>query len=244
MKVLQRAVYDPMYPDSDGKPMADNDVQWEWIVLLKQNMLRLFAKQDDVAISADMLIYPDENDPNDSIAPDVFVAFGRPRKERFSYTLAQEDNIFPQVIFEVLSRSNRRSERMTKRNYYEEHQVEEYFEIDPLKHQLKIYTWSAGQLMEIDDPFEYTSSRLGIRFVRTADGKLAVLGPDVKLFLSYQELLKEGEEFLERAEKAEDRIEEASHRAEEAIRLARIAEAAKEKFAAKLRELGLDPDAL
>ena len=237
MKVLQRAVYDPMYPDSDGKPMADNDVQWEWIVLLKQNMLRLFAKQDDVAISADMLIYTVEGDPTVSIAPDVFVAFGRPRMERFSYIVFREDNIFPQVVFEVLSRSNRRAEREAKREFYEHHQVEEYFEIDPLKHQLKIYTWNSGQLLEIDDPFEYASPRLGIRFVRADDGKLAVLGPDDKLFLSYQELLKESEESLERAEEAEDRIEEASLRAEEA-------EDRAEKLAAKLRELGLEPDTL
>ncbi len=258
MKVLQRAVYDPMYPDSDGKPLADNDVQWEWIVLIKQNLLRLFDKQEDVAISADMLIYTVEGDPSESIAPDVFMAFGRPRMERFSYIVFREANIFPQVIFEVLSRGNRRAERAYKLEFYEKQRVEEYFEIDPLRHELKIYTWQSTRLVEVEDPFEYTSTRLGIRFVRDDIGKLAVLGPDEKLFLNYNQLMAEGTEYLHRAEEAEERAEEAEvqiaaerkkaqaerTKAETQRIKAEAERIAKEKLAAKLRELGLDPDAI
>ncbi len=31
------------YPDSDGKPMADNTEQYEWIVKIKENLEILFA---------------------------------------------------------------------------------------------------------------------------------------------------------------------------------------------------------
>lgn len=45
------------YPDSDGKPMADNTLQYEWIVYLVENLKRLFAEQ--VAfVAGDLLWYP------------------------------------------------------------------------------------------------------------------------------------------------------------------------------------------
>ena len=38
------------YPDSDGQPMADNTEQFQWIVLLKENLECLFAKNVDVFV--------------------------------------------------------------------------------------------------------------------------------------------------------------------------------------------------
>ena len=34
---------DVLYPDSDGKPMADNTEQYKWIVIIKENLEILFA---------------------------------------------------------------------------------------------------------------------------------------------------------------------------------------------------------
>ncbi len=34
------------YPDSDGKPMADNTEQYEWIVKIKENLEILFANSN------------------------------------------------------------------------------------------------------------------------------------------------------------------------------------------------------
>jgi hypothetical protein len=36
---LNRAV---IYPDSDGQPMADNTLQFRWIVLIKENLECVF----------------------------------------------------------------------------------------------------------------------------------------------------------------------------------------------------------
>lgn len=32
-----------VYPDSDGQPMADNTLQFEWIVTIKENLERVFT---------------------------------------------------------------------------------------------------------------------------------------------------------------------------------------------------------
>ena len=44
------------YPDSDGKPMADNTLQFEWIVTIKGNLDLLFANDPNVFVAGDNLI--------------------------------------------------------------------------------------------------------------------------------------------------------------------------------------------
>jgi Uma2 family endonuclease len=74
-----------VYPDSDGKPMADNTRQFRWITTIKSNLDWLFANNDDVFVAGDLLWYPVEGDNKTRQAPDVMVAFGRPKGERGSY---------------------------------------------------------------------------------------------------------------------------------------------------------------
>ena len=73
------------YPSSDGKPMAENTLQWEWIVLTKSGLDTLFADRPDVFVASDLLWYPVEGQPKICIAPDVMVVFGRPKGYRGSY---------------------------------------------------------------------------------------------------------------------------------------------------------------
>ena len=36
---------DVVYPESDGKPMADNTLQWDWIVMIVEELRQQFAGQ-------------------------------------------------------------------------------------------------------------------------------------------------------------------------------------------------------
>ena len=71
-----------VYPDSDGKPMADNTRQFRWITTIKSNLDWLFANNADVFVAGDLLWYPVEGDNKTRQAPDVMVAFGRPKGKR------------------------------------------------------------------------------------------------------------------------------------------------------------------
>src|SRR5271169_1160875 len=95
-----------VYPESDGKSMADNTKQARWIVILFDNLLALLADVADVFIAADILWYPVEGEPEIKIAPDVLIAFGRPRGDRGSYKQWEEGGVAPQVVFEILSPGN------------------------------------------------------------------------------------------------------------------------------------------
>lgn len=48
-----------LYPESDGKPMADNTLQYHWIVRLVTNLKHLFQGKT-VFVAGDLLWYPEQ----------------------------------------------------------------------------------------------------------------------------------------------------------------------------------------
>ena len=133
IQTLTRAIDFPtFYPDSDGKPMADNTLQYRWIVLLVSNLKHLFRGQT-VFVAGDLLWYPQPvtQHPALSQAPDAMVVFGRPKGDRRSYKQWEEDNVAPQVVFEILSESNTASEMLKKQRFYRQYGVLEMFFYDP-----------------------------------------------------------------------------------------------------------------
>ena len=136
-----------VYPDSDGEPMADNTLQFRWIVTIQGGIDALFAQNPKFFVAGDLLWYPVKGKPTTRQAPDVLVAFGRPKGYRGSYRQWEEDDIPPQVVFEVLSPENRLGERARKAMFYEVHGVEEYYLFDPDHNQLDGFL-RQGKLLE------------------------------------------------------------------------------------------------
>ena len=154
-----------LYPESDGKPMADNSKQFRYIVTIEGNLEILFADDPNVFIIGDMLWYPVEGHPEIRQAPDVMVAFGRPKGDRGSYLQWREANIPPQVVFEILSTGNRKREMDEKFQFYERYGVEEYYLYDPDRGRLRGWLRNAaGRLVPIQQMQGWESPRLGIRF--------------------------------------------------------------------------------
>ena len=48
------------YPDDDGQPMAENTLQFKWIVLIKEGLETLFHHDPNVFVAGDLLWYPVE----------------------------------------------------------------------------------------------------------------------------------------------------------------------------------------
>jgi hypothetical protein len=65
-----------IYPDSDGQPMADNPLQFRWIVTIKEGTERAYRHRADIFVAGDMLWYPVEGHPEICQAPDVLIALG------------------------------------------------------------------------------------------------------------------------------------------------------------------------
>jgi Uma2 family endonuclease len=88
-------------------------------------------------VAGDILWYPVEGEPGISLNPDALVSLGRPKRHRGSYRQWEEDNIPPQIVFEVLSPSNTAPEMRRKLGLYEKYGVQEYYEYDPDRVALK-----------------------------------------------------------------------------------------------------------
>ena len=107
------------YPDSDGQPMADNTRQYEYMVTIKGGLDVVFAANPDVFVAGDHLRYPVEGHPEIRSAPDVYVAFGRPKGHRGSYKQWMEGGVAPQVVFEVLSPKSSVADMVKKCAFYD-----------------------------------------------------------------------------------------------------------------------------
>jgi Uma2 family endonuclease len=225
-----------IYPDSDGQPMADNTKQFRWIVVIKENLEILFAAVADVFIAGDLLWYPIEGDNKTRQAPDVMVAFGRPKGDRGSYKQWEEDNIAPQVVFEILSPGNRLKEMTKKLHFYERYGVEEYYIYDPDRIDLVGLERSGDKLEVIEEMNGWVSPRLGIRFELKPD-TLEIFSPSGQRFLTPVELDQLREQERQRADQERQRADEA---------LAQL-EQEQQRYQALLEQLrsrGIDPEKL
>ena len=224
------AYYDPSdpYPESDGQPMAENTEQYDWLVKIKENLEILFADREDVFIAGDLLWYPvADRKITGPMAPDVLVAFGRPKGRRGTYRQWEEGGIAPQVVFEVLSPSNSQIEMHNKRRFYDRYGVEEYYLYDPASHHLEIYRRQGEHLRQVTHLNGWISPRLGIRLVLSPK-TLEIYHPNGQPFLSSVELARLKDTAQARAE------QEAARAEQEAARAERLAE--------RLRALGIDPE--
>jgi Uma2 family endonuclease len=212
MTTVRQINEDLLYPSGDGKPMAENTEQYKWIVIIKENLEILFA---DVFIAGDLLWYPVRSKVINPTAPDIMVVFGRPKGKRKSYRQWQEENVPPQVVFEILSPSNNDDEMERKLEFYQIYGVQEYYVYDPESRGIEAWIKTEDKLQQIQPVNGWKSPRLGIQF-DTTQGDLVIYRPDGERFLTSLEMRQQYENERQRAE----------------------------KLAAYLRSQGVDPDNL
>ena len=197
-----------IYPDSDGKPMADNTKQFELIVEIKKGLDLLYINEPNVFIAGDLFWYPIQGQPKIVTAPDVMAVFGRPKGDRGSYKQWEEENIAPPVIIEILSPSNDRIEMSKKLLFFDRHQVEEYYLYDPETNFLDIWIRTSEGLEPIAQSDNWTSPRLEVRF-DTSTGRLQLYKPDGTKFYSYIEVNQLLEQERDRANQVTQKLAEA-----------------------------------
>jgi Uma2 family endonuclease len=239
-----------IYPESDGQPMADNTQQFRWIVTIKENLEILFASVADVFVAGDLLWYPVEGNNKIRQAPDVMVVFGRPKGDRGSYQQWEENNIAPQVVFEIISPGNRAKQMAEKLLFYQRYGVEEYYLYDPKKQELTGLQRVENWLEPIEQMNAWVSPRLEIRFELTENG-LEIYRPDGQKFLTPVELDQLRQQEYQRAENERQRAENERQRAENERQRAERAELEleqqrqrAERLAEILRSQGINPDEL
>ncbi len=215
--VPERIEDELFYPYTDGEPMAESDFQYEFLVYVRDALDAHFSRDPNIYVSGNMFIYYEEGNRNKKVAPDIFVIFGVPKYKRYSYKAWEEGKI-PDVVIEIVSRSNWKKDKENV-NLYRRLGVKEYFQYDPtggiLDPVLQGHwldedgTYQEMELEILPNGIQKLDSFLLNLELRLESGRLRLYDPKQKMYLfNYaEERLERLEERLERLE-AEARAEE------------------------------------
>jgi Uma2 family endonuclease len=124
------------YPETDGEPVAESDFQLNPLIYAVSALRIHFQDRPDVYVSGNMLVYYKEGDPTLAVAPDVFVVFGVPKRDRRIFKIWAEKQ--PPIFFiEITSRKTRKKDEKEKPKIYRDMGVQEYVQYDPTGDYLK-----------------------------------------------------------------------------------------------------------
>ena len=212
------------YPCGDGQPVAESFLHLLAIITILQVLLRHLSGQEAMVLS-DQFLYYVEGNPKKRVAPDVMVILGVPYGPRDNYKIWEEEQV-PSVVFEVTSPSTKKQDLTTKHDLYEQLGIQEYWLFDPkaewIPEQLRGYQLIDG-VYEAIAPDSPISQVLGLQLV---------IEEHLLIFyrLDTGRRLAPPEEIWDQLEQEQRRAAQEKERAD--------------RLAAKLRELGIDPDAL
>jgi Uma2 family endonuclease len=218
--------------------MAENTIQFRWIVLIKEGLEILFASVLDVFVAGDLLWYPVKGNKYIKCAPDAMVVFGRQKGDRGAYVQHREGNVAPQVVFEVLSPGNRSAEMKRKFNFYQKYGVEEYYIYDPIKNNLQGWLRSNHKLKPIANINNWTSPRLNIKFVLTST-TLEIYHPNGRKFSTPLEIEQRCQQAEQKAQQAEQKAQQAEQKAQQAEQQAQLERQARFDAVRRLLQIGL-----
>lgn len=118
------------YPESDGLPMAQNDLEHCTICHAAEALRDHFRGRPDVHVRGDMLIYYERWDRSKSVVPDIFVVRGVGSVSRRSYKIWEEGKP-PDFVMEIASPSTKKNDRVDKHRIYAKLGVGEFWRFDP-----------------------------------------------------------------------------------------------------------------
>ncbi|MEL6458030.1 MAG: Uma2 family endonuclease [Cyanobacteria bacterium J06621_15] len=206
------------------EPPLETELHLRQIILLFKCLEWLWRDRNDFYAAGNLTIYYSQNKRKneDFRGPDFFVVLDTERKLRKSWVVWEEDGKYPNLIVEIISESTADTDKEAKKKLYQNtFRTPDYFWFDP-----------------------YTLEFAGFHLV---DGEYEALEPNEQGHLWSKQLslylgINEG---LLRYFTAEGKLvptpEEQAQQVQKQVEYERQQ---KEKLAAKLRELNIDPDSI
>jgi Uma2 family endonuclease len=212
-------------PPSDlfsEEPPLETDFHREQVDLLIRLLKGWWRDREDVYISGNLTIYYNQQQlkSRDFRGPDFFVVLGTEKKERKSWVVWAEGGKYPNLIVEILSEKTAKVDKGLKKQLYQDtFRTPEYFWFDPITLELQGFHLVNGTYQAISPTENHLlwSEQLAL-YLGVSDSKLRFFTPEEQLIPSAEE----------RAEAAERALSQEKAKAE--------------RLAARLRELGIDPN--
>ncbi len=214
-----------IFPPGDlysNEPPLETDLHRLQMTLLIQCLELLWRDRNDFYVSGNITIYysPRQRKSEDFRGPDFFVVRETERKPRKSWVLWQEDGKYPNVIIELLSDSTALTDKGLKKQIYQDtFRTPEYFWFDPQNLEFAGFVLVAGKYQAIE------ANAQGWLWSQQLELYLGVEQEKLRFFTADGQLVPTPEELAEQEQQRAEREKQRSDR-----------------LAAKLRELGIDPD--
>ena len=195
-----------LYPESDGKPMAETDLHIDEIFRMRQILRAYFAEMLDVYVSGNLMMYYEEGTPSKAVSPDMLVTFGVGKKARRTYKIWEEGKP-PDFVVEFSSKGTVQNDLDRKMKLYARLGISAYFLYDVDRRYLPTplmgFRLTGGEYVEISPNADggIPSQTLGLDFHLLANS-FGIYDPNV------------GEWLQTPAEAAETRAEQAEAEAE------------------------------
>ena len=118
-----------LYPESDGKPMAETDMHIVAIIDLRHRFDDFFRDSPDTYISGTIMMYDVEGPGRTAVSPDILVSFGIGKKLRRTYKVWEEGKP-PDFVMEFSSKGTFQNDLGAKKVLYASMGIPEYFLCD------------------------------------------------------------------------------------------------------------------
>ena len=148
-----------VYPESDGKPMAETEYHRDIMIDFIQMLKHHFRDVNDAYVSGNLMMYYEEGNIRKSVSPDVFVVFGVSKKRRRTYRTWEEGHT-PDFVLEVASKSTYRQDLTHKKELYASILgVREYYIYDPY-HEVNPYFLGYRLMDSVYEDITFVDARL------------------------------------------------------------------------------------
>ncbi len=224
----------PIFPPSDllsDEPPLESERHLRQLMLLIQCLEYWWRDRHDFYAFGNLTIYysPRQLKSEKFRGPDFFVVLDTERKPRKSWVVWEEDGKYPNVIVEILSDTTASTDQGLKKQIYQDiFRTPDYFWFDLYSYEFKGFQLIGGQYQALQPNDQ------GWLWSQQLDLYLGVQAQQLRLFSPAGQLIPTPDEV---AAEAQRQKELAQQRAEQEAQRA-------ERLAAKLQELGINPDNL
>ncbi|MEM9220198.1 MAG: Uma2 family endonuclease [Cyanobacteria bacterium P01_F01_bin.150] len=225
------------------EPPLESSLHLEQLLLLLACLNWEWKDRNDYFAGGNLTVYysPRQLKSEDFRGPDFFVALGTEKHPRKSWIVWEEGGKYPNIIIELLSDSTASTDRNLKKTIYQDtFRTPDYFWFSPDTQEFKGFHLVDGsyKALEPNEKGWLWSEQLQL-FLGVYERQLRFFTPEGDLVPTPEE---SAEAAVQQAETAVQQAEAATQQAEAAAQQAEAERQQKEKLAAKLRELGIDPD--
>ncbi|MBD0336614.1 MAG: Uma2 family endonuclease [Cyanobacteria bacterium Co-bin13] len=216
-----------IFPPGDlysDEPPLETDLHRDQIDLLIRLLKWLWQDRQDFYASGNLTVYysPRQRKSEDFRGPDFFVVLGTEKRPRKSWVVWEEEGRYPNVIVELLSESTADTDRGLKKQIYQDtFRTPDYFWFDPNTLEFQGFHLVDGAYQDL------SANEQGWLWSHQLQLFLGVYGEKLRFFTAEGQLVPTPEES---AAAEQQRANAEQQRAD--------------KLAAKLRELGVDPETI